>query len=551
VSPTVRFINGAVFTGLRARPWADSVLLVGTRVGLVGSRAEVTDFSPNAVEVDLAGRTLLPGLIDAHNHFLGTGESLALIGLQDFRPTSKAALLDCVTAATADTAKGEVISLAGFDPAKLTDGSPTRWDFDKVAPEHRVVAYHVSGHGVLVSSAVLADFGVDESTADPPGGSFARDAAGRLTGLCLDSAMQLVVPSAVDIGAHGPNFHMRATADQLSGAVHRAQRAFVAAGLTAVCDAQVTSREMAAYQAVDASGQLMLRTVCMPLSHQLAEFAAIGVTGPFGGDRLRLGHMKFYADGTLIGHTALCREPYGAGRNENGYLFRNHEEFTADLIEAYRLGWRVGIHTQGDEAIELVLGSLDAADSAHPRLDRRPRIEHAGLPTDQQIRRMSKMGVITVNQPSYLYEMGDQFLADFGERAHRLQPLRSELDADVRVVISSDSDVASYRPLQTIAAAMERKTMTGTSIGVDQALTLEEALLAHTVDAAFAIGWEDEIGSLEPGKAASATIVDGDLRNTPPDEIREMHIWSTVIDGDVVHGEGWSPKAAQRQGQAC
>ena len=538
--PTVRLINGAVFTGLRARPWADSLVLDGARVSLVGGRKELSDASPGAVEVDLAGRTLLPGLIDAHNHFLGTGESLTFIGLQDIRPTSKAALLDCVAAAAVDTPKDEVIALAGFDPAKLTDGSPTRWDFDKVAPAHRVVAYHVSGHGVLVSSAVLSDFGVDESTTDPPGGSFARDAAGRLTGLCLDSAMQLVVPSAVDIGAHGPNFHTRATADQLTGAVHRAQQAFIEAGLTAVCDAQVTSREMAAYQAVDASGQLRLRTVCMPLSHQLADFAAVGVTGPFGGDRLRIGHMKFYADGTLIGHTALCHEAYGAGSDENGYLFRNHEEFTTDLIEAYRLGWRVGIHVQGDAAIELVLDAIEAAGAAHPRPDRRPRLEHAGLPSDQQILRMSKMGVITVNQPSYLYEMGDQFLADFGERAHRLQPLRNELHADVRVVISSDSDVASYRPLHSIAAAIERKTMTGTSIGGDQALTLDEALFAHTVDAAFAIGWEDEIGSLEPGKAASVTIVDGDLRNASPDEVREMEIWSTIIDGDVVHGEDWS-----------
>ncbi len=541
MSPTVgvRFVNGAVFTGVRARPWVDSLLMVGTRVALAGSRDEVTESSANAVEVDLAGRTLLAGLIDAHNHFLGTGESLSFIGLQDIRPTSKAALLDSVKAVVADAPKGDVIALAGFDPAKLIDGSPTRWDFDKVAPEHRVVAYHVSGHGVLVSSAVLADSGVDESTEDPPGGSFGRDAAGRLTGLCLDAAMQLVIPTAVDIGAHGPNFHVRATAEQLSQAVHRAQRAFVAAGLTAVCDAQVTSREMAAYQAVDLSGQLMLRTVCMPLSHQLAEFAAIGVTGPFGGDRLRLGHMKFYADGTLIGHTALCQEPYGPDRNENGYLFRGHEEFTKDLIEAYRLGWRVGVHVQGDDAIELVLDALDAADSMHPRLDRRPRLEHAGLPSEQQIRRMSKKGVITVSQPSYLYEMGDQFLADFGERAHRLQPLRTELDAGVRVVISSDSDVASYRPLHTIAAAMERKTMTGAPIGADQALTLEEALFAHTIDAAFAIGWEDEIGSLEPGKAATATILDGDLRNTSPEELREMQVWSTVIDGDVVHGNVW------------
>ena len=120
----------------------------------------------------------------------------------------------------------------------------------------------------------------------------------------------------------------------------------------------------------------------------------------------------------------------------------------------------------------------------------------------EQIARMARLGVIAINQPSYLYEMGDQFIADFGERVHALQPWRDELEAGVRVVISSDSDVASYRPLDTIAAALSRTTEGGASIGPDQALTLNEALFAHTVDAAFAVGWEDEIGSLAPGKRA-------------------------------------------------
>lgn len=278
----------------------------------------------------------------------------------------------------------------------------------------------------------------------------------------------------------------------------------------------------------------------MPLSHQLSEFGAIGIAGPFGGDRLRLGHMKFYADGTLIGHTALCHEPYGARDYENGYLFRSEGTFASDLAEAYRLGWRVGVHTQGDYAMGKVLDAIAAADALHPHPDRRPRIEHAGLPTHQQVRRMREMAVTTVSQPSYLYEMGDQFLTDFKDRAQRLQPLRDELDGGVRVVISSDSDVASYRPLHTIAAAMGRVTMAGSRIGADQSLTLDEALFAHTAEAAYAIGWDDEIGSLEPRKAADVTIVEGDLRATTAEDIRHLGIWATMIGGAVIHGPSFS-----------
>jgi predicted amidohydrolase YtcJ len=532
----IRFVNGSVFTGQRSRPWVDSVVMRGPSIDFVGGSDAARDYAPTATEVDLAGRTLLPGLIDAHNHFLATGEGLAYIGLQTVRPTSKAAFLACVAEAAATALPGEVLSFAGLDPAKLQDGLPTRWELDEVSPQNPVLAFHVSGHGVLVNSSVFTDHGIDDSILDPIGGSLARDANRRLTGLCFDSAMQLVVPTAVDIGAHGPNFHVRASGDQLVHAVHRAQEAFISVGLTAVCDAQVTAREMTAYRAVDAAGELSLRTVCMPLSHQLAEFGAVGIAGPFGGDRLRLGHMKFYADGSLIGHTALFDEPYGAAGDENGYLFRSEAELAADLATAYQLGWRVGVHTQGDYAIGKVLDAIAAADALHPSPDRRPRIEHAGLPTEQQIRRMSEMGVITINQPSYLYEMGDQFLADFKERGHYLQPLRSELAAGVRVVISSDSDVASYLPLNTIAAAMDRTTSAGHPIGTAQALTLDEALFAHTADAAFAIGWEDEIGSLEAGKAADITIVDGDLRGTDAKAIRDLGIWSTIIAGTVVHG---------------
>ena len=532
---STRFVNGSVFTGDHTKPWVDAVVIDGSRVGLAGGRAEVNDYAPHATEVDLEGRTLLPGLIDAHNHFLATGESLAHISLQQLGRTTKSKLLARVRQAATELPSGEAIALAGLDPAKLTDGPPTRWELDVAAPHHRVVAYHISGHGVLVNSPVFAASGLSDFAADPAGGSFSRDANGRLSGFCFDAAMQLVVPTAVDIGSHGPNFHVQSSPEELEQAVLRAQRAFVAAGLTTVCDAQVTAREMSTYQTVEAAGSLQLRTVCMPLSHQLSAFDDIGVTGTLGNDRLRIGPMKFYADGTLIGHTALCSHPYGPN-GDNGYLLRPAEALSADLVRAYEAGWRVGVHVQGDQAIDVVLDALGQAATQTARPDLRPRLEHAGLPTAEQIRRIANLGAVTVNQPSYLYEMGDQFLADFGDVAHRLQPLRDELDVGVRVVISSDSDVASYRPLNTLAAAMQRRTMTGKPIGAHHALTLDEALFAHTIEAAYAVGWEHFIGSLDRGKAADLTILDGDARAVDGAELRNLEVWGTIIDGVTVHG---------------
>ena len=149
--------------------------------------------------------------------------------------------------------------------------------------------------------------------------------------------------------------------------------------------------------------------------------------------------------------------------------------------------------------------------------------------------------MVTVNQPSYLRDSGDDFLTRLGERAQRLQPLRDELDAGVAVVLSSDSDVASYRPLDTIASALERRTLSGAAIGLDQALTLDEALLAHTRTAAYALQMDDRLGSLVPGAKADVVILDGDLRTSEPHEIRDMRTWLTVLDGRVVYAAKDAP----------
>lgn len=202
------------------------------------------------------------------------------------------------------------------------------------------------------------------------------------------------------------------------------------------------------------------------------------------------------------------------------------------ITRAHSLGWQVGVHAQGDRAIGIVLDAFEAAQRDRPREDPRFRIEHAGFPTPDQLGRMGGLGVIAVSQPRYLHDSGDEFLVRLGERAHGLQPLRRELELGIRVVLSSDSDVASYRPLDTIAAAVSRRTLQGEPIGTDQALAVEEAIRAHTIEAAFAIGMEDRLGSLEPGKLADLAVLDGDPF-AATEGLADLRIWMTVLDGAV------------------
>ena len=530
------FSGGVIRTMDPAAPRAEAVAVEGSRIVAVGMSEDVRGRAGRAEWIDLQGRLLLPGFIDAHNHYLATGESIGSVDVRYPLVGSTGQLVAAVAEAAGTTPPGQWIRGWGFDHAKYGERrAPSRRDLDRATARHPVAISHVSGHYVLVNSMALSLRGIDEFAPDPVGGAFVREPDGRLTGLCQDAAMGLVLPVAVDVGSHGPNFHTQAPLPELVAAAERAGRAYLAAGLTTLCDAQVTSRELEAYREARRLGRLPVRTVCMPLSHQLDSYQAVGMAGPFGDDWLSVGAMKFYADGSLIGGTAAFSAPYGEDGEFAGILYWEPEAFRAAISRAHRSGWQIGVHAQGDRAIAMTLDALAAACAAHPRPDPRHRIEHAGFPTPTQITRMAELGVVTVSQPTYLYDSGDEFLARLGERAARLLPLREEIDSGVTVVLSSDSDVASFRPLDTIANAVRRRTASGSVIGPNQRLTVQEALRAHTADAAFALRRERDIGSIKAGMLADLVVLDQDLAGLPPADIPAVPVWMTMADGAIVH----------------
>ena len=531
--PDLLIHRAAALTMDAANPRTDALLLRGNRILAVGAEAE-RRAAPDAHRIDADGHTVLPGFIDPHNHLLSTAESLAALDVRYPTVTDVADLVTLVSEVAARTPPGQWIRAFGMDDAKYPEGRPTRRQLDGATTEHPVIVYHKSGHHAVVNSTALARQGIGRNVADPPGGHFVRDTDGALTGMLLDAAMQAVLPVAVDIGCHGPNFHTELPAESLAGWLRDAAPHYLSAGLTTIADPQVSARELAVYRAAHAGGWLPLRTVAMPLSHQLDAFASVGLAGPFGDDRLRLGAMKFYSDGTLIGGTAAFSEPYGEHGEFTGSLYWPAEQLADLVVRATRIGFQVAIHTQGDRAMENSLLAIEAAARIQ-RGEFRPRIEHCGYPTPSQVRRFAGLGVIPVNQPNFLHDSGGDFLRRLGARAHRLQPIREELDAGLRPVLSSDSFVSSLRPLDTVRNAVHRRTREGVEIGADQAMTLHEALRAHTLDAAAALGMADRIGSLAPGKLADVLLLDADLEAVPVERLSEVGVALTVLDGAVVH----------------
>lgn len=527
-------VNGAVFTSNVIFPWAQAVAMENGLITAVGTTEQVLAGFRGTEVIDVGGRTVLPGFIDAHNHFLATGESLATVDVRYPAVRSVEDLVAAIVRAIDGEADDSYVRAYGFDHAKY-ERAPTRWDLDAVSGHHPVMVGHVSGHYVLVNSVAMEQRGINELTPDPPGGRLDRDELGRLTGLFQDAAISMVQPTVVDIGHHGPNFHVEAEMSDLVDCVERAGNAFIAAGLTAVCDAQVTSRELSAYRVAQSQGRLPLRTVCMPLSYQLDNWEATGLSGPFGDDWLSIGPMKFYCDGSLIGGTAAFCVPYGKSGEFDGVFFWDAEEFATAIERAHRDGWQIGVHAQGDKAIALVLDAFERAQEAFPVDDPRFRIEHAGYPTSELLARMKQLGVIAVVQPTYLHDSGDDFLERLPTRAHALLPLRSALDLGVRVVLSSDSDVCSYRPLDTISAAVLRRSISGQVLGADEAITLEEAVLSHTIGAAHALRAEERLGSLEVGKLADLVVIDGELFGCDPAEISKLNVFMTIMDGEIVY----------------
>jgi predicted amidohydrolase YtcJ len=529
--PDQLFLNANVLTMDRARPTAEAVVVGEGRIAFVGSNAEARTFArPGARPIDLAGQTLLPGFNEAHNHMISFGLALAQVDAGYPTVRSITALLAAFAERARGVTPGEWVRGRGYDDNKLDERRhPTRYDLDAVTPDHPAIVTNASGHMSVVNSRAIRLAGIGPDTPDPQGGHIVRDEHGEPTGLLQETAQSLVyavIPPT--------------TPADLREAVRLCCRAYAAAGITSSQDASsITAEEIAAYQEARAHGELLLRTNLMIRDNLLPHLAGLGLRSGFGDDHLRIGPIKFFSDGSLIGRTAAVTQPFLADpRPDNlGLEMMPQEELDERVWQAHRAGFQVATHAIGDRAIGMVLDAYERALARLPRADHRHRIEHCGILRPDLIERLRAGRFLAVSQPIFISEYGDGFRRHLGEaRLQLTYPFRSLLDAGVPLVFSSDCPVSAFQPLKGIRDAVHERTGSGAAYALEEALTVDEALNAYTVAGAYASFEEGAKGQLKPGLLADLTVLATDPRHVEPAAIADIPVMMTIVGGETVYG---------------
>lgn len=535
------FRADTLFTGCRALAGhdfrAESAIAVWRgRIVALGESAEAL---PARRVVDLGGATVVPGFHDAHNHMAWYGMSLSELDLSERACRTVQEVYDAVARQAALQPAGTWIVGSGYDHTRLAGGHPTRHGLDRAAPAHLVRLKHTTGHLCVVNTRVLEQL---DLAAMPVGGDLTRGEDGTPTGLLREQAQRLLDPLLYPVPLA-----------EVTAGIARASERYLAEGITSVQEAGIgrglvgnTPVELAAYRRARDEGALGVRTTVMvaadslhPLAHAEGDDAVfgldLGLSSGFGDDRLRIGPMKLFSDGSLVGRTCAMHEPF-AGEPDNVGYFQTPEDRVAEVIGlAHRAGWQIATHAIGDRAISVVLDAYEAALKAHPRADHRHRIEHCAVIDEPDLRRVADLGVIPVPQGRFVTELGEGMRAALGpEREAWCYRQRSFLDAGCVVPGSSDRPVVDGAPLLGLADLMRRRTAAGHLLGPDERLTATQALRAYTFGSAYAAFLDHDLGTLDEGKLADFVALSGDP--TDPDALDDLRVLATVVGGDLAYG---------------
>jgi len=524
--PKTAFINGKIYTVNEKQPLAEAVIIQGNKIIFVGSNKEAqTLIDKNTEVIDLKGRLMLPGFIDNHTHFTSGGFYLLGIDLRSAKSTAefKQILRDYVK-----EHRGEWITGGDWDHEQWeVQDLPTKEMLDDFSPNTPIFVNRFDGHMAVANSYAMKLAGLTKETVSPEGGVIIKDpATGEPTGLLKDTAMDLIYNI---IPAPTPEQRKEAAKRALQEARENGEN-----GVTSIQD--ITSpADLEVYQALEKEGFYTR----LPIS-RYENLADLGIQAGFGSDRLKLGSLKGFADGSLGSSTALFFEPYDQDTTTRGLGMDilTDGRLREWALDADKHKLQLSIHAIGDSANYLMLDIFEEIVKTNPEWDRRFRIEHAQHLRFEDMPRFAELGVIASVQPYHAIDDGVWAEKRIGERIKYTYPFKSLLDAGVKMCFGSDWTVAPLNALYGIYAAVTRRTLDGKNPAgwiAEQKISVEEAIKCYTIHSAYAAFEEEVKGSIETGKLADLVVLSDDILTMDPVKIKEVKVDMTVFDGKVVY----------------
>ncbi|WP_208647604.1 amidohydrolase [Cupriavidus lacunae] len=533
------YINGKVLTVDAGNRTAEAVAVRDGRIQAVGRKGEIEALAgPGTKVVDLQGKTMIPGFVDAHSHFLSTGAAAAFSVDLSSAPVGNVKNIDEIVARlkrkAESTPKGEWILGNGYDDTLVAEKRhPTRADLDRASTDHPIFIRHVSGHFAVANSKALELAQLTRNTPNPQGGEFRRDAAGELNGVLEETTA--LAPVAARIPA--------LSREQNLEAIRKATEIYTAKGVTTAQDGAFGNPKLLPMlQDAAAQGQLQVRLVIWPTA-PVAKALIDGKAEFHSPDPqlLKIGATKIFSDGSIQGYTGYLSEPYhvhapGKDDSYRGYPTMPRDQLAALVLEQHKAGRQIAIHGNGDAAIDDILFAFSEAQKAFPRPDARHVIVHSQTARDDQLDKMKALGVIPSFFVLHTYYWGDRHRDVFlgPQRAMRISPLESALKRGVRFTIHTDTPVVPMDPLRLMWSAVNRISSSGKVIGAAERITATQALRAVTIDSAWQSFEEDSRGSIEPGKLADFAILSASPLDDPA-RIKDIQVFETIVGGKTLY----------------
>jgi predicted amidohydrolase YtcJ len=523
--PDLVVVNARVYTSDPSLPRADAFAVKNGRFTAVGSTSDVRNLaSARTPVIDAQRMTVVPGFIDAHNHPSGVQE---LYGVNTNLRTVREIQAAIKKKADA-TPPGFWVNGFMFDDTKL-DRPLTRKDLDEATTDHPVSVAHRGGHTNFYNSKAFELAGITKDTPDPDDGRFFRD-NGELNGRVAENARGVFSR----VGKR-ETFTAEQRRDRARNGMRYMSELFNAVGLTSVHNAGTSSEHILAYEDCRKHGELTHRAYMMIRSTEAYNgLKAANIYTGFGDEWIRVGGIKFVADGSASERTMRMSTPY-VGTTDYGILTMTQAQLHEAIDDAHSHHFQVGVHANGDVTIDMVLKAYERALQKWPDPNRRHRIEHCTLINPDIIRRMKANGVIPTPFWTYVYYHGEKWKEYGDEKISRMFAHRTFLDAGIPVPGASDYTPGPFEPLMAIQSMVTRTDYKGRVWGPNQKVTVDEALTIATINGAYASSEEQLKGSITAGKLADFVVLEQDPHEVSPDAIMNIKVNRTVVGGKTVY----------------